>query len=128
MKNETKAAVEALSEKLDAFMASLAPLVKLAEHQAKVQAAQEVAQKTIADFKLIVDAIPEDVKKSLNVKGIEVDPPKKWFRIHREDAPSISVKKLDHAFRIRLRAEDGSLVKELNRPLNGLNAALKALA
>lgn len=120
-------ALLALTLQIRALKAELAPLLKLAEHQAKVHAAQEVAQKAIADFKVIVDAIPEEVKKALNIKGIQVDPPKSWFKIYREDAPSISVKKLDGTFRIRLRDSAGVLVKELNTPLNGLNSALKAL-
>jgi hypothetical protein len=82
MNNEIKTAVEEAIlplkkdiESLKAQLAALAPLVKLAEHQAKIQAAQESMQKAMADFKLIVDAIPEDLKQSLKVKGIEVDPP-----------------------------------------------------
>jgi hypothetical protein len=124
MKNEIKAALDEAVlplkqeiETLKAQLAALAPLAKAMEPPAPVKEAQA-----------IFSAIPEATVKALKVLQVEFDPKSVWFKMRRTDGTTVSVKKADTTFRVRSRDQAGRLLKELNPPFNGLNAALKALA
>lgn len=83
--------------------------------------------KAIQESAAILKSIPEEVLKDLNVIGVFPDPKQTWFSLHLANGKSISVKKQEFDFRIRLRDDAGKLVKELTPSSNGLVNALKSL-
>jgi hypothetical protein len=105
---------------LKAQLAELAPLVQMAKAALEPPA-------TVKEAQAILNAIPKEIVRALGIAQVGFDPKSVWFKLVRNDGTTISVKKAESGFRIRVRDQAGVLLKELNAPFNGLNAALKSL-
>ena len=128
------ARVEQLEKLVSGLLAVLPPqvaaAVKAKATGQNVEAAVAAAlPKTLQQEQQIIDGIPKDVKEALGAVAVIPDPKEIWFQIVRGNGTRISVKRLENGFRIRVRdGQGGTILKEEIVHLNGLNAALKALA
>ena len=123
MKAAVEAAIAPLKQEIEALKAQLAALTPLAE---MAKAMEPPA--TVKEAQAILKTIPEATAKALKVVKVGFDPKMVWFQLVREDGTRVSVKKQENDFRIRLRDQEGQLLKQANPSFNGLNAALAALA
>jgi len=119
----------------DSVKAAIAPLAKdvaqLKAQFSEVYAAFAGARKqaeSVQDLQHIYNSIPKELREQLGVQTVLPDPKDRWFQLVLVSGERISVKKLDDEFRLRVRNQAGDFVQEIKVPLNGLNAALKALA
>jgi hypothetical protein len=129
MNDKINAAVEEaiapLKQEIDNLKAQLEALAPLAEMAKAME-----PPKQLVEAQAIVKTIPAEVSEALGIIGVRFDPKMAapWVMLCRKDGTTISVKKTEVDFRIRIRDQVGSLIKGLNVPFNGLVASLKSLA
>jgi hypothetical protein len=120
MKPEVQAeiakAIAPLQKQIDDLREQVAALAKSMAPPPCVQEAQAV-----------FNSIPRATVKALRVSQIAYDPKQVWFQLIRQSGIRISVRKQTNGFRLRVRDQSGTLLKEVRCALNGLNAALAAL-
>ena len=121
IKKFVQQALEPIKTEIADLKAQLAPLVamipKPQDLPPPVKAAQEVLK-----------TIPQETLAALAVVKVGFDGTKCWFSLVRQDGTSISIRKREVDFRVRLRDQNGALLKELTTSMNGLVATLNSLA
>jgi hypothetical protein len=113
-----KTEITTLKEEMLKLRTELAPMLA---------ALRQELPSCIKEAQAILKSIPEDVLKELNVVNIGFDPKIVWMSLVRKDGTSVSIKKTEMAFRVRVRDQSGALLKELEPSPNGLIGALKSL-
>jgi hypothetical protein len=124
MNEEIKTAVEEaiapLKQDIKALKAQLAPLVAMIPKPSALPPSVKEAQE-------VLKTIPQGTLDVLKVVNIGFDATKCWFSLLRQNGTSISVKKQEVDFRVRVRDQNGALVKEIATSMNGLVATLNSL-
>ena len=126
MKDEIQAAVSEavvpLKAEIEALKAQVAALAQIAQMAKPVE-----LPPMVQEARAIFSSLPMETVKALGVVQVGFDPKMVWFRMRRQNGTTISVKKLEAEFRVRLRDKTGRLLKTLKPSFNGLNGALKSL-
>lgn len=121
IKQTVEQAIAPLKIEIAELKAQLAPLLALIPKAQQVPAPVKEAQE-------ILNTIPKEILAELKVVNINFDGNMCWFNLVRQDGTTISIKKQEVDFRLRLRDQQGALLKEMTPSLNGLVASLKSLA
>ena len=82
----------------------------------------------VKEAQQILKAIPQETLAALKIVHVQFDGSQCWMSLTRQDGTSISVKKQEYDFRLRVRDQSGVLLKEIIASPNGLVGGLKSLA
>jgi hypothetical protein len=113
-------AIAPLKQDIADLKAQLAPLLAMVPKPQEMPASVKEAQE-------VLKTIPKETLAALKVVNVGFDGTKNWFSIFRQNGTSISVRKREVDFRVRLRDQNGALVKEIATSMNGLVATLNSL-
>ena len=114
-------AITPLKTEIAGLKAQLAPLLAMVPKPQELPAPVKEAQE-------VLKTIPQGTLDALKLVNIGFDGTKCWFSIYRQDGTSVSIRKREFDFRVRIRDQKGALVKEIATSMNGLVATLNSLA
>jgi hypothetical protein len=121
IKKIVEQAIEPLKTQIADLEAQFAPLLAMVPKPQQLPAPVKEAQE-------VLKTIPQETLAALKVVNVGFDETQPCFVLVRADGSRISIKKNQFDFRLRVRDQNGALLKEMTPSINGLVSTLKSLA